>query len=125
MVHTHSPARQRLDGRRIGVFCGIAFGLAWAIALIIWQTGGLVNSPSLIPGTPITLALVLLALGYMWAPAVAHLCTRLLTREGWHNLLLHPRLQQGWPYCLAAWILPSMLTILGGAVFFAVFSRYF
>src|SRR5687768_15238647 len=125
MVRDHSFESQRVDVQRIGLFLGSAFGLAWAIALIIWLTGGLVNSPPIIPGTPITLAVVLLAVGYMWAPAVAHILTRLLTREGRQNPVLRPGLRRGWPYWLAAWFLPAVLTILGGAVFFALFPYYF
>lgn len=114
-----------LDRRRIGVFLAVAFGIAWAIALVVALTGGLVNSPILVPGTTLTLAFVLIAFGYMFAPALAHLLTRLVTREGWQGLTLRPRLRQGWPYYLAAWIGPAILTIAGTALFFALFPQYF
>ncbi len=116
---------EKLDTRRVVIFLLFAFGLAWLVGLIVYWTGGLVNSPSLIPGTGITLATVLLALGYMVAPALAHVLTRLITREGWHSVYLWPRLKQGWPYWLAAWFLPPLLTILGGVFFFAIFPHYF
>ena len=50
----------KLDLKRVYIFLAITFGLAWIAALIIYLTGGLQNSPAVIPGTPITLAAVLL-----------------------------------------------------------------
>lgn len=116
---------ERLDVKRIGIFLAFAFSIAWATGLAVYLTGGLVDSPVLLPGTPVTLALLLLTTGYMSAPALAHVLTRLITREGWQNTYLRPRLKTGWPYWLAAWFLPAILTILGAALFFAIFPRYF
>lgn len=116
---------EKLDTRRILIFLVFAFGLAWIFGLIVYVTGGLVNSPILIPGTVISLATVLLASGYMMAPGLAHVLTRLVTREGWQSLCLRPKLKQGWPYWIAAWFLPVVLTILGGVIFFAIFPQYF
>lgn len=120
-----SNTRATLDTKRIALYLAFSFGIAWAIGLIITLTGGLAKSPQLIPGTPVTLALVLLALGYMWAPALGHLLTRRLTHEGWHDILLHPHLRLGWPYWLAAWFVPALMTIVGATVFFAIFPRFF
>ncbi|WP_423225804.1 hypothetical protein [Candidatus Amarolinea aalborgensis] len=91
-----------VDVKRVGIFLAFAFGIAWVIGLIIFLTGGLVNSPVLVPALRLTLATVLLAVGYMWAPALAHVLTRLLTREGWHDTWLRPHFKQGWRYWLAA-----------------------
>jgi membrane protease YdiL (CAAX protease family) len=114
-----------LDTKRIYIFLALAFGIAWATALVIYLTGGLANSPILVEGTPISLALLLLAGPVMWAPALAHLLTRWITGEGWHNLYLRPRLKQGWPYWLAAWFLPGLLAILGMVIYFALFPGHF
>lgn len=116
---------EKLDLKRILIFVGFAFGLAWIIGLIVYLTGGLENSPELIPGSKITLAVVLLAVGYMGAPAVANLLTRLVTREGWQETWLRPKLKQGWPYWVAGWVVPSVMTILGAVAFFALFPQYF
>jgi len=116
---------EKLDSKRIVIYLGLAFGFAWAVGLVIYLTGGLVDSPVLIPGTGITLATVLLATGYMWAPALAHLLTRVVTQEGWQDLSLRPCLKQGWPYWVAAWFVPALATIAGGALFFVLFPRYF
>jgi membrane protease YdiL (CAAX protease family) len=115
--------QDKLDTRRIVIFLAFAFGIAWATGLVIALTGGLVNSPQVAPGLP--LAGVLLATTYMWAPGLAHLLTRLVTREGWRDLYLRPKIRRGWPYWLAGWFLPAVATILGAALFFAVFPQYF
>ena len=79
---------RKLDLKRIYIFLAITFGLAWIVALIIYLTGGLQNSPVLVSGTPITLAAVLLVSLVMWSPTLAHILTRWLTepvpeRLGW------------------------------------------
>ena len=114
---------QALDRKRILIFLALAYGIAWAAGLAIALTGGLTNSPELAPGIP--LALVLTAGVYMWAPALAHILTRVSTREGWGESGLRPHFRRGWHYWLAAWFLPALLTIVGGAIFFALFPRYF
>jgi membrane protease YdiL (CAAX protease family) len=114
-----------IDSKRISVFLGIAFGIAWVIALIVALTGGLVNSPELVPNTGITLALILVALGYMWAPALAHFLTRLITREGWQNIGLSPRFKGAFLYWVIAWIAPAVLTILGAILYFILLPNNF
>jgi membrane protease YdiL (CAAX protease family) len=114
---------ETIDTRRILIFLVFAFGVAWATSLVVYLTGGLVDSPMLIPAANISLALVLLAGPVMWAPALAHLLTRLLTREGWRDMALRPRLKRGWPYWLAAWFLPALLTVAGLVVYFLAFPR--
>jgi membrane protease YdiL (CAAX protease family) len=114
-----------LETRRIYVYLAFAFGLAWVISLVIYLTGGLTQSPMIVPGAGISLAFVLLAGPVMWSPALAHILTRVITREGWHNTYLRPRLRQGWPYWLAAWFLPGILVIAGMVIFFLVFPQYY
>ena len=115
--------------KHVAIYLAFAFGIAWGIALILYLNGGLANSPVLlaVPGMQggLTLALVLLAGGYMMAPALAHVLTRLVTREGWQGMYLAPHLRQGWPYWLAAWVLPALFTVLGMAIFFALFPQCF
>lgn len=115
----------KLDTRRIIIFLAIAFGLAWASALVIYLNGQLVNSPKIgsLPG--LTLATLLMATGMMWAPAVANILTRLITREGFHNTWLRPNLRRGWKFWLAAWFLPGIFTVLGAAFFFLLFPSKF
>ena len=113
----------RLDTRRIGVFLLLAFGISWAIGGVIYATGGLRDSPQMIPG--FTLATLLLAGGYMFGPALANVLTRLATDEGSENSWLRPRVRTGWKYWVAAWFLPPILTLLGVGVFYALFPAHF
>lgn len=110
-----------LDKKRITIFLGISFGLAWIFAVVIALSGGLVNSPELVPDTGFTLALVLTVMGYMWAPAIANVLTRLLTREGWKDIGLFPRIREATLTWVIAWIGPAVLTILGAALYFVLF----
>jgi len=113
----------KIDVRRIVIFLGFAFGIAWIAGLVIYLTGGLVNSPQLVPG--LSLALVLMATVYMWAPAMGNILTRLITREGWKDVGLRPNFKKGWRYWLAGWFLPVILILPGAALFFAIFPQYF
>ena len=114
-----------LDTKRINIFLAFAFGISWTVALIIYLNGGLANSPEAISGTGISLAVILLATGYMWAPAIAVVLTRLITKEGWKASGL-PRNFKGrrWTWAMA-WFLPGILTLLGAGIYFALFPEHF
>ncbi len=114
----------KLDTKRILLFLLFAFGIAWAAALVVYLRGGLANSPVLLPGTAITQATAIIALGYMWAPALAHLFTRLLTREGWKDTGLRVSGGSWLPWALA-WFLPTILTFMGVIVYFAFFPKQY
>ncbi len=114
-----------LDTRRILIYLAFAFGVAWAASLVVYLTGGLQNSPMLIPQANVSLALILLTVPVMWSPALAHLLTRWLTGEGWEGVYLKPCFKQGWPYYAAAWFLPGLLSIVGMLLFFLLFPRYY
>ena len=113
------------DRRRIFLFVGLSFAIAWLTSWVIWLNGGLADSPVLIEGTNITLALALLAGVVMFAPTLAHALTRWITREGWKNTYL--KLNFGgrrWTW-LTAWLLPGTLVLVGGALYFAFFPSHF
>ena len=114
---------ETLNPRRIGLFILIAFCIAWATAYVIYRDGGLQNGSQLAPGLP--LALVLLAGPYMFAPAIANVATRLLTREGFANLMLWPRFAANWRYWLIGWFLPGLLTLAGAALYFVLVPGMF
>lgn len=109
-------ATNLIDRKRIFVFIVFAFGIAWLVALAIYLTGGPAGSPFI---------LLLLAVGYMGAPAFAHILTRLVTREGWQHLYLRPKFRQSWRYWLLSWIAPALFTFAGMAVFFALFPQFY
>jgi membrane protease YdiL (CAAX protease family) len=115
----------QLERKRIYIFIAIAFGLAWIVGLVVYLTGGIVNSPEIIPGTQITLAYILIAVAYMWAPGLANIFTRIITREGWKNTWLRPQFKKSWKFWLAAWLLPPVFVIVGAVVFFLILPKYF
>jgi membrane protease YdiL (CAAX protease family) len=69
--------------------------------------------------------LLLFNFGFMLTPMLANLLTRLVTRERWDALYLRPEFRKHWTSWLAAWFLPAILTVLGAALFFLVFPRFF
>jgi membrane protease YdiL (CAAX protease family) len=114
-----------VDRKRISIFLAFAFGIAWFFGGLLYL---LVTRPSGGQAlTPVqqTLSLIFLTVGYMGAPALANVLTRIITREGWDNLWLSPRLKQGWVYWVIAWVAPGLLTLVGVAVFFLLFPRYY
>lgn len=107
-----------VDLRRIWIFLAFAFGIAWAIDLVIYLTGGLTR---LGVGTS---AWLLLAVT-MAAPTLAHLLTRLITHEGWRDVYLRPHFKHSWSFWLVAWVGTPLLVLLGTGLFFAVFPQFF
>jgi membrane protease YdiL (CAAX protease family) len=122
--HTQRTSRPlAVDVRRVALFLLFAFGIAWAVSLYIYLRGGLGGDGQTVGG--ISPTFLLLALGVMPAPALAHLLTRWLTREGWQDLKLRPRLRQGWPYWLVAWFGTPLLIMIGAALYFLLFPQHF
>lgn len=113
--------------KRLCIFLAFAFGISWAVALVIYLTGGLDNSPTYtIAGGQISLAIILLSSVYMFGPAIGNLIARIITKEGKSDLFLQPQFDhKRGLYYLAAWFLPGLLTILGAIVFFVLFPQYF
>ena len=117
--------RNATDKRRVIVFLAVAFGIAWATSLVVYLTGGLQDSPMVFPAANVSLALILLAGPVMWAPALANILTRLITREGWGEATVRPHLRREWPYWAAAWVAPAVLTIAGLGVYFFLFPHHY
>ncbi len=111
--------------KRIILFLAFAFGISWTTGLVIYLRGGLQNSRMLIPEAGITEAFVLLATAYMFAPAVAHLLTRLVTREGWKDTWLKFEFRREWPFWAIAWFGSPLLIAVGGMLYFILFPQHF
>ena len=106
--------------KRIYIFLAITFGLALAPYLVIYLSGGRLNS---LLETP-SVNFFLIAL--MFGPTIAHLATRLITREGWANPLLGANFRQGrWRYSLAAWFLPPAAAVVGATIYYLLFPGHF
>jgi membrane protease YdiL (CAAX protease family) len=115
----------RDDRTRIIIFLAFAFGISWAAGLLIFLRGGLDNSTMLLPEIGMTEAFVLMATAYMFAPAIAHVLTRLITREGWKDTWLRFEFKYGWPYWAIAWIGTPLLIAVGALVYFIFAPQYF
>jgi len=112
------------ETRRVWIFILFAFGIAWLTALVIAFTGGIANSPDITPGLRIrlTLATVLIATVYMFAPALANILTRVITHEGWGNTWLRPHFKSSWRYWLATWLLVPLFVVGGVIAYYSLFS---
>ncbi|MFN2304111.1 MAG: CPBP family intramembrane glutamic endopeptidase [Anaerolineales bacterium] len=112
---------------RVILFLTFAFAISWGTGIVIYITGGLDNGPSyMIENVQISLAQILLASCYMFGPAIANILTRILTREGSHDLYLRPRFDhKRWIYYLFGWFFPGVFVLLGMVFFFIQFPAYF
>jgi len=106
--------QEKIDVKRILIFLAIAFGIAWAGGLVLYLTGGLAENPY---------AVIILTIVYMGAPSIAHLLTRIVTREGWRDTFLRFELRKEWRWWLIAWFAPGVLSIMGLIVFFVFFPQ--
>jgi len=104
-----------IDRKRIFIFVAITYGLSITMGLVIFLGGGMAA-----PQANELLAVT------MFAPLIAHIATRLITREGWSNNFLRMDFRRGrWRYYLAAWFLPFMASLVGGAIYYLLFPGQF
>ncbi len=109
--------------KRIIIFLAIAFGISWITSLVIYLTGGLINSPMIVPELNLSLATLLMATVIMWSPAIAHLITRAITHERWKDLWIKSTQHNSTKYVFIAWFLPGLLVIGGAVIFFLLFPQ--
>jgi uncharacterized protein len=106
----------RLNTRRIVIFLALAIGIPWTAALALYLTVG---------ATDLILAATVANLIFISTPALANVATRLITREGRRHLWLWPKFRRGWPFYLAAILLPFLAAVVGGTIFYLVFPGSF
>ena len=94
--------------RKIAVFLALAYGIAWTLGFGFFALGGRVNSG----------AFIAVAVGYMFAPAVAAVITqKWIWKEPLRELGLRmPR----FPWMAVAWLLPVLLVVVTLALSLAV-----
>ncbi len=114
----------KIDLRRVSIFLAFAFGIAWAVSLVIYLVSGQLNTSF---GASSGQLVITLAIGFgvMWAPTLANILTRAITKEGWANAYLRPNFRKGWGFWLIAWLLPVVLTILGMVIYFTLFPQHY
>ncbi|MDO4540828.1 MAG: CPBP family intramembrane metalloprotease [Syntrophomonadaceae bacterium] len=97
-----------MDHKRVPLFLFLTFVLSWGLLFYMWSIGGLENPASFY-----------MAAGMMLIPALCVILTRLFTGEGFKDLWLLPQnFKHTWGVYVLAWLLPSLLILLGGALWF-------
>jgi len=112
----------KIDRKRIFIFVAIAIGLYIAAYLVIFLGGERFSNFRNVASSQASL----LRAALMFTPMIAHIATRLITREGWSNTFLRPDFSHGrWRYYLAAWFLPIVAVLVGGAIYYLIFPGKF
>ena len=108
-----------LETRRIWLFLIITFVItyAWTIGLIWPRVLG--RDAATLSGEEQLINVALTAV-LMFFPALGVLITRLVTREGFKNAMLHLNLRGNVRYYLIGWFGPMVLTLLGTLLYFVV-----
>ena len=110
---------KKQDLTRILVYILITFALTWTYCLLVVYP--LANGEPL-NGVP-ALATQLLVAAAMFFPAAGVFLTRLVTREGFKNAWLKPKLKNNIRYYLLAWFGPAVLTFAGMGIYFLLFPK--
>ena len=76
-------AIQPVERKRLWIYLALAFGISWAAGLLIFLRSQQEGIPVLDPKVGVNQSFVVFLTLYMFSPAIAHVLTRLLTREGW------------------------------------------
>jgi len=110
-----------IDRKRILIFVAIAFSLSIAMGVVIFRGGGVISNIPKVAARSLFLLNML-----MFAPMIANIVTRLITREGWSSTFLRADFRRGrWRYYLAAWFLPFVATSVGAAIYYLFFPGNF
>ena len=102
-------SNKKLCAKRLVIFLLLAFGLAWIPWIILNKLIGYHEWFE-------TSHYALFSIPTLYAPAIANLLTRLITKEGFSDLKLHLRLKGHLKYYLAAALLIPLLGILSAAL---------
>jgi membrane protease YdiL (CAAX protease family) len=103
--------------KRIIIFLAFAFGIPWAAALVIYLSGAVTENA--------VQAVGLANVFFIATPWLGNVASRLITREGWKNTGLWPKLKRGWRFYLGAWLLPFLATAVGAAAFYLLYPQSF
>lgn len=107
------------DLKRVFVYILITFALTWAYCLLVVYP--IANGEAL-SGVPALATQFVVAAG-MFCPAIGVALTRLITKEGFRDAWLRPRIKGNIKTYLLAWFGPAVLTFAGMAVYFLLFPH--
>ncbi len=109
-------SEKSLTPKRVLIFTLLAMALGWMVFLIVPLSG-------MTYGADLTATLVIAA--GMFMPTLANILTRLITREGFHSMSLHPNFKGHGKAYLALYFWPTALIFLSGAVYYLIFPGEF
>lgn len=104
-----------IEAKRILIFLGITFLFTYLLEILVITP--LVLSDDMLK---MTIGQTMIAT-MMFIPAIGVLLTRLLTKEGFKNLWIHPNFKGNIKYYLFAWFGPVILIIIGALAYFLIF----
>ncbi|MFA7371700.1 MAG: type II CAAX endopeptidase family protein [Sphaerochaetaceae bacterium] len=98
---------------QIVLFIVLAFSIAWILFLLIPLLGLTYGEPRSI----------ILLTGAMFAPAIASLLTRVITKEGFKNMLLKPNFKGNVQKYVGIYFGPTLLILFSGLFYFLLFPQ--
>ena len=110
-------SNKKLCAKRLIIFLLLAFGLAWIPWIIMNKVIGYEEWFT-------TNHYALFVIPTLYAPALANLLTRRITKEGFSDMKLHLRLKGHWKYYLSAWLTVPVISVLGAVVFNCVYGHW-
>ena len=102
-----------IEKKRIYLFVIITFTLTYASVFALQAAGVAYGSA----------VSQLVFMGCMFLPALCSLLVRWITKEGFSDMYLKPRIKGHVREYLLAWLLPGVLVILGMIVYFLIFPK--
>ena len=114
-----------VERKRILIYLAFAFGISWIASFVVLLRSYQEGIPVLVPEVGVHESFVMLITVYLFSPAIAHVLTRIFTREGWQDTGMNFEFRKGWPYWLMAWIGTPLLIAMGALAFFVLFPQYY
>ena len=108
-------------GKRLAVFLGVTFRLSWTTWAIVGVLTGAVTQ-----GVSASLPMVVIVAVSMFFPLVGALTANVVApKEQRIDFGVRPRIRGNGRLYALAWLLPAVLTFIGGTLFFLVFPQLF
>lgn len=107
---------KKLELKRLLLFLLITFALSWIPAIILNKVVGYsewFDGPW-----------VILSLPLLYAPALANIITRKITKEGWHDSLMHLNFKGNFKYYLLTPVFPLMMSVLDSIFMTLVYGHW-
>ena len=108
-------------GKRLAVFLGVTFGLSWTT----WAIAGVITG-AVTQGVSASMPMVVIVAVSMFFPLVGALTANVVApKEQRIDFGVRPRIRGNGRLYALAWLLPAVLTFIGGTLFFLVFPQLF